>query len=512
VTQLRVVTTLLGGTPLAAAALDHSAPAQWYGAAPLSPADWTRRCKSVASQGSDWLAAVRPALGSGAAMLDRVADGKGVVVTTGQQAALFGGPLYTWLKAIAALELAARIERETGVPAVPVFWAATDDADFTEAATTVVNGPDGAQRLTLTQRPPDGIPMSHATLGKEVAGLFEALRVAAGSLSDERALRAAEAFVSGATMGEAYVSMLRTLLEPLGVAVIDAAHPAVGAASDEFLRLALRRGRDIHAALQARRNEIAEAGFDEPVDTARELSLVFAWEAGADALPRKRRLTLDEAGTDQGGATRLSPNVLLRPVVERMLLPTVAYVAGPGEVAYFAQVSAVAESLGAAQPLAVPRWSGMIVPADVDATVRRLGLSMSDLRDPHAAEARIARAALPKGAIDAVAALRTAIGDTMSQLDGALPAAARDGARNQLERRVDRIERRLVAAAKHRESATLRAVATARGMLYPFGKPQERALNVVPLMARYGEELIAAVREACARHAESLVVPPAATA
>ena len=71
--------------------------------------------------------------------------------------------------------------------------------------------------------------------------------------------------------------------------------------------------------------------------------------------------------------------------------------------------------------------------------------------------------------------------------------------------RVDRLERRLVAAAKHRETATMRRIGAARGMLYPFGKPQERALNIVPLWSKYGDELIGGIRRACADHAARMI-------
>ena len=131
-----------------------------------------------------------------------------------------------------------------------------------------------------------------------------------------------------------------------------------------------------------------------------------------------------------------SANVLLRPVVEAQLMPTVAYVAGPGEIAYFSQVSAVAKSLGVPVPLAVPRWSGMIVPADVDATLSRFGATLDELRAPHALEQRLARAALPPAAQASLTKLRTAVDDAMAGLDGLLTQAALE-ARARLHRHLD---------------------------------------------------------------------------
>jgi bacillithiol biosynthesis cysteine-adding enzyme BshC len=502
---IRVIDTPLEFGRLAEAALAHETPVEWFTRAPAGRAAWGSQCRAVASEHGQWLDALRPALGNGAALLDRVCDGRGVVVTTGQQAGLFAGPMYTWFKALSALETARALERETNVPVAPVFWAATDDADFLEAASTVIATAGGVDRLTLHDAPPDGVPMSHARLTAEITPLFHQVRAAAGPHADERLLHAAQAFRAGATVGDAYVSMLRSLLEPLGIAVLDSSHAAVGAASRPVLDAALANAAAVHATLSARQAEFDAAHFDAPVKVDRELSLVFVWEPGPDGLPRKRRLTVAESARAVGTDARMSPNVLLRPVVERALLPTVGYMAGPSETAYFTQCTAVAAVLEVAAPLALPRWSGMVVPDDVAAALASLSLAPGDLRDPHAAETTLARSALPAGAAGALRDLREAITRDIAQLDGLLPAAALDGARGQLEHRADRIERRVLAAVKRRNAGTMHAIAAARAVLYPFGKPQERALNVIPLWAQSGDAFVSDVRAACAAHAHELI-------
>jgi bacillithiol synthase len=505
VSPVRVVDTPLEGGALASAALKGIAPTAWYAKPPASAAEWKVHCRRVASESGDWLASIRPAFGAGASLLDRVAGGQGVVVTTGQQAGLFGGPMYTWFKALAVLEFAAAIERETGIPAAPVFWAATDDADFAEAASMVIAGANGAERLSLSERPGDGVPMSHATLGAEVDALFARLAPNAALVSDDRALHAAANFKPGVTIGAAYIEMLRAVLEPLGMAVLDASHAAVGAAARSTLASALSKAAAIHEALIVRQSEFRAANFPVPVEVDRPLSLVFAWESANGGLPRKRRITMEQAASGISNEVRLSPNVLLRPVLERQLLPTAAYLAGPGEIAYFGQVSAVADAMKVARPLALPRWSGMVIPRDIDNALKRLKLEPEALRDPHGAEGNLARAALPLAATKALDALRVSIRGQVAALDGLLGAATLDGARDQLLRRADRLERRLLAAMKHREAESMRDVASARAVLYPFGKPQERALNIIPLWSRHGEELIAGIRAACAAHARRLI-------
>jgi uncharacterized protein YllA (UPF0747 family) len=318
-------------------------------------------------------------------------------------------------------------------------------------------------------------------------------------------LRSAQSFRAGATIGGAYVEMLRGVLEPMGIAVLDAAHAAVGHAARSALSRAVTNAGPIHDALLKRQSELHSAHFTVPVEVDRPLSLVFAWEPGAGGLPRKRRIPLNEAATGVPDAVRLSPNVLLRPVIERMLLPTVAYLAGPGELAYFSQVSAVADAMRVARPTPLPRWSGLVLPRDVDNSLRRLNLAPGALRDPHAAEGNLAKAALPLEAGAALRSLRAAIRSDVARLEGHLAGPTLDGARDQLLRRTNRLERRLLAAIKRKEADAIGAIGAARAVLYPFGLPQERALNIVPLWSRHGDELITVIRAACAAHARRLI-------
>jgi uncharacterized protein YllA (UPF0747 family) len=204
----------------------------------------------------------------------------------------------------------------------------------------------------------------------------------------------------------------------------------------------------------------------------------------------------------------LGPNVLLRPVIERFLLPTVAYVAGPGEYAYFAQVSAVAAALAVAQPLAVPRWSGTVVEPHVQRALTRLGATAADLADVDALAARLARGRLGDGAAGALAALRTAISNGVSTLADAVPHASQrvlEGSRGQLAHRVDRLERRLLAAEKRRDDATARDLKLAAAALYPQGERQDRVLNAVPLLARHGPALVDGLRAQARVHAAAIV-------
>jgi bacillithiol biosynthesis cysteine-adding enzyme BshC len=508
----RIITEPFGGGALTHAAMEGSVPKEWFLRRPQGAEEWRSHAEAVRSgfPGARWLETLRPAMsakGAAAEKLERVAAGHGVVITTGQQPGLFGGPGYTWLKAMTAIALAEKFEHDTGIPAVPIFWAATDDADFAEASFTTVAVGAECRHLSIDRAGPDGLVMSEMPLGdvSAVRQVFlEATRSAPGrDLVDA----VVNAYRKDATVGSAYVELLRHVLEPLGMPVLDAWHPAVRGAARPALVEALGRAATIDEAVSMRSVSIERAGYRAQVARVARLSLVFRSANGV-----KERVPLSQAGD---AARRddlvLSSNVLLRPVVERKILPSIAYVGGPGEIAYFAQVSAVAESMGVATPLVVPRWSATIVEPAVDRMLGRLGMMIEDVRVPHRAEKRIGERAMPAGVRDGIAALTSSVESGMNAIASAAMGASLttpevlEGARKQLKHRIERLERRVRAAATRQETDAVRDLAAIRATIVPEGERQERRLNFIPFLARYGEPLIARLREGARQHAATLI-------
>jgi len=510
VTAPRVVTAPLSGNRLAAAAIDGDAPPTWYEPRPRDAAAWRTRVEAVRSaQSDDWLkrlAAAFDATGMAKERLEASAAGRGVVVTTGQQPGLFGGPVYTLSKALSALALADSLERATGFPVAPVFWAATDDTDFKEASSTVISLPGGAQILRIDHAEPLGRPMAAMPLG-DVSAELEALAHAAGSTLDPTPLEPLEKFYrKGETIGSAYVSFLRALLAPLGIAVIDASHRATREAARPVLAAALEKSSEIAAAIAVRNRALEEAGFPPQVQDVPGLSLVITSAAGG-----RKRIPIKAAGK-QIVSDDVGPNVLLRPVVERAILPTATYIGGPAEIAYFAQIGPIADVIGVARPSIVPRWSCTIIEPHVQRILEKLDILPEDFRDPHEVESRVARAHLPKRVIEELNATRASLDERLAALTDAVDRegapvspAVTGGLRANLTRRLDRFERRLIAAGKKKHADVMGEIATARGSLYPFGKHQERSVNFVPLLARYGPALREDMLAEARAHAASLL-------
>ncbi len=511
----------LGGSPLSRAIQGRTAPPEWKVRAPQDRAAWRSHVESVRSDAGHWLESVRAAFGplTQTAARHRLTEAAqhGVIVTTGQQPGLFGGPAYTLTKALSALALADALSAEFGLPVAPVFWAATDDADWREAATTHVVGRDGLQALTMPGPMTDGVAMADVPLG-DVGELREALRAASGSAAEPMVLDLIDAaYTDEATVGSAYVTWLRGMLEPLGIAVLDASHAALRCTIDPVARVALRGAEAVEQAMHARTRAIEAAGFTPQVELVEGLSLVFET---TDQVRSRVPVARASEVAERAPVGALGANVLLRPVLERAVLPTVAYVAGPGELAYFAQVTAVAEALDVPVPVVVPRWAADWRESQVDRIMARLGVTDDELRDPHAPETRLARDAMDRDVADSLERLRvtidaqvTALSRAVADDDALVPSDVVSGLSRDLTHKLDRVERRLVAAVKRRADGMTRDVGVARASRHPLGSTPERVLSLVPVLARHGLGVLSAMREAAAVHARVLIAggtPPSA--
>ena len=194
---------------------------------------------------------------------------------------------------------------------------------------------------------------------------------------------------------------------------------------------------------------------------------------------------------------RLSANVLLRPVVESLLLPTVAYVAGPAELRYLALSRALYEDFDVHPQLALPRWSGMIVDPRVDRVLEKYGASLDELLAPsQQLETRVVREQLPAEATDAIGRLREellagyeVLARAAIEIDPTIERSIRNLA-GQAQNGVADAEKRLLSHLKKRQATETQQIARARDMLLPGGAPQERVLTLAPWLARQGPGLL----------------------
>ena len=447
----------------------------------------------------DVLASVLPGPGR-----DRLAGGEVLAITTGQQPALFTGPLYTVYKALSAVALARRIERERGMPVVPVFWVAGDDHDFAEANHAAVLGRDGELvKIVLRERPHEApqLPLFRELLGPEIRTALDALDAALPDSECKPDVRhwLEACYRSDANVADAGADALQQLLGGRGLAVFRAHDRNAKRAAAPWLL----RGLDI--TLDDGLTPVlveGQLGRDRVRKDGNEFVLRRSGE-------RCTRAQLESFVTDT--PERLSPNVLLRPVIEAALFPTLAYVGGPGEMEYLPEAAPLFTSLGVAPQAHVPRWSGVIIEARVEKVLNKHGLTPADFdSQPGTLETRIAKAELPPELAESLKALRddvearfARVAGEVQQLDPTLERTVQS-ARNAALAGTNEIEKKLVASLKRTQGTLVSQLARARAALMPDGKPQERVLSIVSFLARYSGALLDQIDPEVARWAAGL--------
>ena len=432
---------------------------------------------------------------------DRLAAGETLVVTTGQQPGLFSGPLYTIYKALSAIALARRLERDRKVPVVPVFWVAGDDHDFHEASVaTVLNAAGDPVRIVLRERPADGPawPLMREPCGPEIVGALERLRAAA---PDTEFKAEVLAWLQGSyrpetSLADACAAALHALLGGHGLAVLRPYEAAVKREMSPWLL----RGLDITLA-DGLTPVLLEASLGR--DRLRRDGTGFVTRRSVERFDRPALERIAAEAPD-----RLSPNVLLRPVVEAALLPTVAYLAGPGELQYLPEATPLYEALGVVPQTPVPRWSGLLVEGRVDRVSGKHHLQTLDFAGPPGAlEARVIREQLPPDVVEALEALRRVVTASYDKLAAGVarldPTLERTvaSARNAALGGTHDIEKKLVATVKRSNEALVGQLTRARTSLYPDGSPQERVLTYASMAIRYGPPLLTALDDEVARWA-----------
>lgn len=456
-------------------------------------------------------------------LADRLADPATRVVVAGQQPGLFGGPLYTLSKMVAAARWAAALE-EAGATAVPVFWVATEDHDWHEIARAAFLTSRGLRRLDLGDDPDPLLPVGMRTLGP---GVQEVLR-------DLEELRSSDRFESWlatlagiyrpeARFGEAFGRLAVELLGDRCPLLLDAMDPTVKLAQAPWLeRLVERRAAWEDGSARADR-EITGRGYDLQVHPQRGVSPLFElrdgerrrieWRAsggkggelggdddryvlrGTERPPRPIR-ELREILDENPGA--VSPGVLARPAIQDAILGTTLMVLGPGEMSYMAQAAPTYRVLGLEAPWVALRPQALVLEGHHREKLTEMGIRLADILGPEdALERRLAGEAAGGFVDQARDRMEEALTDLRSEaleLDPNLEGPFGKTRKNIL-RALETFEGKVTTAAARRDEVRARRVEKLRAVCLPDGTLQERVVSSAHWPGKYGNRLVEALWE-----------------
>ena len=490
-------------------AFQFSALAPFFFGNPASPASWNaaiattqqhprRRAELSALLTKQLERRNAPAAARAAAA--RLADPSTVAIVTGQQAGLFGGPLFTLYKALTAVKLAAQVSRDHGVPAVAVFWVESEDHDWDEVASVSVLDNDLQRRTIALPTPPGAGQVSIGTIkvGSEIGAVIDELAATlppteftADLLADLRSV-----YAPGSTFSDAFARVLDRMLGDLGVITFDCSDRAAKPLAGEiFAHEMSHPGRTWALAGEAGRR-LTAAGYHTQVDGSSQTGSALFRIDGA-------RTAVDAGDTQQlaqdarSHPETFSPNVLLRPIVEDALFPTVCYVSGPNELAYLGQLREVYAHFGVPMPLMYPRASATILDSAGARFLEKYDLPFEALqaRDESALN-RLLAASLPESVDRALKEAEESIQQKMAAIIASVPAidATLEGAAKstlgKLQHDLSTLRGKVISAAKKRDETLRRQFFRAQAQAFPDGLPQERALGSIALVNRYGPALV----------------------
>jgi bacillithiol synthase len=444
-----------------------------------------------------------------------------VAVLTGQQVGLFGGPLYTIYKAITAINLAWRLKAK-GIRAVPIFWMDTEDHDLAEVSHCTVLAGANAQaidcrKIIFGELIQPAVPVGSIVFPDSIRQAVEdflSYWPDADWRSDVRT-QLESTYKPGASFANSFASLMSRIFSGTGLIFFDPQDSEAKRLSSSLFQKALQEAKAIYSALVQRKHELETAGFHAQVNILENSTVLFSSSDGQRRALERRNSGFGLKGGDLVFSTEellesaalhpeeFSPNVLLRPLVQDCLFPTVAYVGGSSELAYFAQIETLYNLFGRPMPIIWPRNSFTLIDPYVGSKMDKLGIAVQDCfkGKQFITDSAIRNSGFSK-ASDRIEGLQKHLDQGLSDMRPELQAfepplaQALETARRKIAHNVQLLKSRIVHMETTRNSSPSEAIDSMLNNCYPNRNLQEREFNIHQYLARYGFSLLDAIRTA----------------
>ena len=444
--------------------------------------------------------------------IEKLREPDAVAVVTGQQLGLFGGPLYTLLKTITAIQLTIRLGKDKGRPVVPVFWLEGEDHDLAEVASAYVLNRNEVESVTYS-----GATQSQKTVPQAVGRVmfdssiterideFAAL-LTPSEFHDELMDLVRSAYREGETFLSAFARLLSQLFKGTGIVFVNGDDPELKELAKPLFRKELKEY-EKSARLLSGASRKLEENYHVQVQS-RPTSIFLHTHEGRHAVRPdesndgftcgSKSYTLDELLLLLDSAPELfSPNVVLRPIMQDLILPTAAYIAGPSEIAYFAQYRSLYEWAGVPMPIVYPRASITVLEPKIQRALNKLESSISDFEG--SLDQMFRSNAVESMDIDADAIFSRAsqhihdavntVSPAIESVDQSLVKVA-EATRTTLLKDWDKLRNRVIKAEKRRHDETHEQMRRVKTNLFPRGNMQERTISPLYFANKYGLDFV----------------------
>jgi bacillithiol biosynthesis cysteine-adding enzyme BshC len=439
-----------------------------------------------------------------------------VAVLTGQQVGVFTGPLYTIYKALTAIRLSEELKNH-GIKAVPIFWMDTEDHDLLEITRrTVLDSHSSVHILDYRNALFDETEISVRPVGSLclLPDIQQVIEDYVSYLPDSEwkpyvQSQLESAYKPGVTLAFSFARLLSQILKGLGLILFDPQDKEAKLLASPIFQKALCNADAVHAGLVKRNQELEAAGFHTQVSVMENSTVLFYLADGERrALERRhsgfglrhsnRTWTLDELRNfAEYTPEKLSANVLLRPLVQDYLFPTLACVCGSSELAYFAQIEVLYDFFDRPMPVLWPRNGYTLIDPAIGAEMDRLGIEVGDCF--RGERFLIEKAVHNTGAPHACVSLEKLQGkldwgltEIRPELQAIEPPLVRalETARRKIMHNIRHLRLQTIRLEGVEDCTVLSAVRALLNHCFPNRNLQERELSIFHFLAQHGPNLL----------------------
>lgn len=438
--------------------------------------------------------------------IEKLKDSETFTVTTGQQTVLFGGPLFTFLKAISAIHLSRLLSDKLQKTVIPVFWLADEDHDYEEISETFIPSQSDLTKITLPNYPSEVHAAAKLVLPDEIHSLHELL----GNVLQETEFKSdilkvlSDCWSPGKNQVDAFGCQLMHFFGKYGLVLAGSVDNEIKKIIAPLIKKAVVKADELELSLKSVSEDL-DVNYHQQASWQGTTLFYHHPEKGRLKINRENGRWYTESDTWSTNELLFlvdtkpelfSPNVFLRPAIQQYLLPNLAYVGGPSEIAYHAQMKAFFTEMGVLAPIIVPRCSACLAEPAIARIYSEIGFEYPDykqrMEDLHKKYIKMQddenSAVFFKRWKQAFSDLTNQKKNVLTKKDASLKGAVQSFEARTIKE-IDKLEQKLIRALKQKEQVQLKRIDRISKAFFPDNTPQERKINAVYFMGKYGIHL-----------------------
>lgn len=440
--------------------------------------------------------------------IEKLRDPSSLAVVTGQQMVLYGGPLFTVFKTLTAIQLSDKYEKELNRPVVPVFWLADEDHDIEEISQVGLMNRDETTKCSVSFDKP-GKRVGEYSLKEVHQGIRSCIQ--SGLIDTDFSKKLWEildrSYNENESVGLAFGKLLQQLFSKHGLILAGSNDSSLKNLTKDALVKSVFHADDIADRLKENTKNLKKRGYEGQVhlnnsnlfhitDHGLRVKIQYDGEIWFIDNSDKRWSSNELIHDINENPNRFSPNVFLRPILQDRLLPTLSYVAGPGEIAYYAQMKGVYDYFDQSMPQIVPRFSGTLIESSVARIMDKLPFNINaysnrieDLESEY-----IQQTDQPdlekifgdwKQRINSITDEKKKV---IGEVDPTLKNTAGKASSTYFSE-LDKLKGKLYRSLKQQEKTQIERILKIQSNLYPNGNLQEREIAFIYYLNKYGTDL-----------------------